>query len=852
MDSNDGQNNLEKNKSNSNSNKDFQRKDLPRKRKKDSFEDNPKLIGETDKKFKTKKSGCLKEGEQIQVESMINDNIKDLNDFFTKNNKASKVDIPEKEKNILKCFLYIDNQKSILCDCKYLVDNIIFKVEEIDDSYIIISIAKKDKGYDRIFLDRNARIMNFIDEKQYIVYIHFIFNSIYLSEVMKEINFESYYTKPEDFKLEIKKYSSDEEEKSSDSNISTVSIENSAKIFYLNSIKNIYKYNTKPIFSKENFNKKYVEKLVQLKDLSNNAKYYFKDISQKFYHFEEYKKLCYHLHRFASYDETFVEYLYGPKCSSKSTFLIYSKNFFKDCQILSLYLDVNCLKSKDNLERKRIISHELLYLFDNIKEMETIEKQKIFHNIPFQNQNPLLYIYYFLKNLFNALKLIDNDKKIIIFIDNIIDKGNNFFQDIENIISLSSDNYKRIKFVLCGNGKYFNQKLIELYKNNSFQTNDLIKNVYILSINEQHKKLLDEFFKYSPRFNDLYKINLSKEEFEEKIINVEKKYLDIYHFSGLFFGEELINKNIKKEDIEENKNIFLEMPFEYFEIIKNNDNSLSFSFFHPIFKKIIKKKIEFEVKKGTLTRLLRDREFPRTFFGICFEKKITLLLMYNKFNLLNLFFEEKDIKEINEIADLKESNYKGPIFQIENKDNPILLLQKNFFGANYDLLILSRDSNNQMHANFVQIGVDKNQDMIDKILKDLYDNSQYYKKNIIRAFGLESELNIKITLLFIFDLDTQRKLYFTTGAKFCIDYKIDFYLFSNDSDYFWTYDIQANKCFKLDNYIPRDIDLKSLIDGINQKEESQKNKIQKINSNRDKNPKKYQFKKIEDFFNKKK
>ena len=226
--------------------------------------------------------------------------------------------------------------------------------------------------------------------------------------------------------------------------------------------------------------------------------------------------------------------------------------------------------------------------------------------------------------------------------------------------------------------------------------------------------------------------------------------------------------------------------------------------------------------------------------------------MYNKFNLLNLFFEEKDIKEINEIADLKESNYKGPIFQIENKENPILLLQKNFFGPNYDLLILSRDSNNQMHANFVQIGVDKNQDMIDKILKDLYDNSQYYKKNIIRAFGLESELNIKITLLFIFDLDTQRKLYFTTGAKFCIDYKIDFYLFSNDSDYFWTYDIQANKCFKLDNYIPRDIDLKSLIDGINQKEESQKNKIQKINSNRDKNPKKYQFKKIEDFFNKKK
>ena len=156
----------------------------------------------------------------------------------------------------------------------------------------------------------------------------------------------------------------------------------------------------------------------------------------------------------------------------------------------------------------------------------------------------------------------------------------------------------------------------------------------------------------------------------------------MYNFSGLFFGEELINKIIKKEDIEENKNknIFFEMPFEYFEIIKNNDNSLSFSFFHPIFQKSIKKKIEFEVKNGTLTRLLREKDgdFPRTFFGICFEKKITLLLKYNKFNLHNLFFEEKNIKEINEIDDLKKGNYDSSIFQLGNRKNPILLFRKIF------------------------------------------------------------------------------------------------------------------------------------------------------------------------------
>ena len=72
----------------------------------------------------------------------------------------------------------------------------------------------------------------------------------------------------------------------------------------------------------------------------------------------------------------------------------------------------------------------------------------------------------------------------------------------------------------------------------------------------------------------------------------------MYNFFGLFFGKKLINKIIKKEDIEENKNkkIFFEMPFEYFEIIKNNDNSLSFSFFHPIFQKSIEKKLNLKLK----------------------------------------------------------------------------------------------------------------------------------------------------------------------------------------------------------------------------------------------------------------
>ena len=527
----------------------------PRKRKTD-VEDNSQISSQKEEILRKKKFPTYSE-EQEQIKSMISLNDKDLSSFI-KNNKTTKVNMPEKEENILACFLYIkNNQKKIINNSNYNAVGITFKVELFSDSFFYIKIGNKDKYDESIGIEKNARIMNFIDEKQDIIYIHFIYNTKYLSKIMEELNFESYYTKPEDFKLEKEKKTSDSDESSSDS---IISFENYATIFNIDSIKFIFKYNTKPIFSKENLDKKYAEKLEKLKDLSNTAKYYFKDINQKFYNFEEYMVMFFHIYKFACYLQTHVEYLFGPKFSSRSTFLIYSKNLFKVFKIFTLYLDVNCLKTKDSLERKRIISHELLYLFENTEEMEAIEKQKIFHGLPYNKENPLIYIYYFLKNLLKAIKKIKSGNTIVIIIDNIIDKDNDLSDIIQNIISLRNSN--NIKFVLCGNGKYFNQKFIELFQNDSIQTNDYSNNAYILSINKKYKEKLDEFLKNSKKFSKLYENNHSKEEFEEKLIDNEKEYLDIYHFSGLFFGEELINKIIKKEDIKENKHIFFEMPFE--------------------------------------------------------------------------------------------------------------------------------------------------------------------------------------------------------------------------------------------------------------------------------------------------
>ena len=107
--------------------------------------------------------------------------------------------------------------------------------------FCFITIRNKGEKYNKIFIENYARIMNFIDNKQKIIHIHFIYNGIYLSEVLKLKNFESYYYKSG------KQNSSDLSENFSDLNISDIFIGDFISIFINYSIKNIYKYNAKPI-----------------------------------------------------------------------------------------------------------------------------------------------------------------------------------------------------------------------------------------------------------------------------------------------------------------------------------------------------------------------------------------------------------------------------------------------------------------------------------------------------------------------------------------------------------------------------------------------------------------------------
>ena len=252
----------------------------------------------------------------------------------------------------------------------------------------------------------------------------------------------------------------------------------------------------------------------------------------------------------------------------------------------------------------------------------------------------------------------------------------------------------------------------------------------------------------------------------------------IYSFYELFFSEELDNKAFTHEKIEEGRDCFIKFPLEYF-IIKikkvEQDELISFKFYNTSFKKCFKNIIGFEIDKGTLTKLLQREDYPRTFLGICFEKLITLLLMHNKLNLHNLKFIKNNIKEIKKISQLKEENYDGPVFSDVNVNEPILLVQEDFFGPLYDLLIITKRNNNY-YSDFVQIGVDKTMDQINNINDAIKSKYNIYQKNIYKAFGINSDF---ISALFIFDYETQKSRNYSTGFQICKSKSINFYLFSS-------------------------------------------------------------------------
>ena len=222
-------------------------------------------------------------------------------------------------------------------------------------------------------------------------------------------------------------------------------------------------------------------------------------------------------------------------------------------------------------------------------------------------------------------------------------------------------------------------------------------------------------------------------------------------------------------------NLFDLLPYEYLVFEKKDHNKISIKFHNNIYKLAVKKRISSSIKDTTLNDFMKNWN-NRIIKGIFEEKLLTLFISYNKLGIQNLIFSEENRLEIYEIYKLKDNCYKKTN-QTLQFDNPIIITQENYMGKNYDLLLLLPSQFGYI-AYFIQIDLNKSKDQIDSIKNDITKNESKYIKGIKELIGYNI---VQIKLVFIFDKETQNNSIKTksfSGAEFCLNNKILFYLFS--------------------------------------------------------------------------
>ena len=703
-------------------------------------------------------------------------------------NKPKNYQIVERgksEEKLMKCFNYISSHDDLRKDDIILIENSIkFRIIKLQP--IIIEINQEE-----FIFHKNSRELIFVDDR--IIYKRFIYCKKNFLDVLEELGFKSFYTRSKKINKDNIEEIFDEKENELIADGSEISIDDPSIIFIDKTINIIYKQNQRPILRKENYNKRFNRKIKYLKDLNQNSEYYYgENKNQKFFELNEYINASLNISTF--FDSTFgkILYMFGPKGCSKTTFLLYLINTLRGIDEGILYINYNYIKNRIFSELKKIIYHEILYFCQNIEEMNKIEEYKIFKGIGI-NENKMSIIYQLLVNLFDAIAIDNHDVESfnrIIIIDNIYytDEMNEeikVLKSIKNLIKNKKDNYK---LIICGRGKYFNNKFIAKYKEAKIYINEKIYNY----INNEYMYI------FSTNFNEDSITENSINNLEESIIDEEITELDNYSFFPLFFSEELHDRFLPFEEVINDDNLLKDMPLEFFKMAFE-EKGIRFSFFNEIFKISIKNKIEYKVECGALIYLLRSKNYPRTVFGVCFEKLIILLLKNNQLNLNNLKFEKENIKEISEIVKFKEKGINfDSMFKDVNKDKPILLIQKNFFGALYDLIIIIK-YNDLLYCNLLKIGRDKNISHISEILNDQKENNMTYLNNISKSFNIN--LN-NISLVFIFDLEKQIETNFSSGVKYCEQMGIKYYLFSFKQGKLCLYDEESESVTMVEKYIP--------------------------------------------------
>ena len=590
---------------------------------------------------------------------------------------------------------------------------------------------------------------------------------IYSLEYLKKVFYE--------FKIE---YYSIKDEKLDNSLDSQISDEEILNIFTNTEIKSIYRI--KSSFEKylDKFRKRYSEKYKTISDISLNAEYYYpqnyKDnINLTIY--KEYEKDF----RQKLYSNNII-YLFGPKGTSKSIFLMNFCLLYNIRNNPTLYINYQVMKNLELKERKNIFKKEMVYLFFEETIFKSFYEYK-YHKIIKKEICLLRALKTFVTDMMGVYKNTFKSK-VTLIIDNFNENEKQIYDEMEELIKLVKDNKNKIRLILSGHSKFLNDKLKLFIENKSFKSTidgQILMQFYL--------KLEGDEIKSLPAFN--YKKNINPSELEETLLKEEVDYCKKFNVFGMHYSVINNGNNIKLEEL---KDYFDILPIDYLIFKINEDNSIIFNFHNKIYSKAVNNSIKVKMKETSLKVLLKEINEAQLIKGIYEEKLLTLLISYNKLYLNNMKTSENNLLEIKQIVDFKKNSVPTITNKIE-EGKAIIITQELFNGQHYDLLVLISENDNDIiyyTAYMIQIGTNKIKKQIDTIKDDFEKYKKNYKNGIKTYIGNNIRLK-DIQLVFIFDKNSQEKLKILKkandafGSKYCISQKIKFCLFSTIDYYLY-------------------------------------------------------------------
>ena len=404
-----------------------------------------------------------------------------------------------------------------------------------------------------------------------------------------------------------------------------------------------------------------------------------------------------------------------------------------------LYFNFKVLDSKNNNKKKKIILRECMHLFEEYNEFKEFINEafkiKGYKDILtiIKEFNCLISEYTLTqdKNMIESKFYLENPVIVLDDYDDINMEDNRI--DATFINQLCYYSKDKVKYIICGNGKFINKILYEY----------LIEEIcdYEYEINYFN----DFDFKINNKKVNNLLLEVSKKNWEE---NFKKNIEKIYSKETIVQNLIILNELIKIKYQFKSKDRLLEIiPRQYLNIIQDKD--LKYITFEYQFPEMMNN-FQTQIKLHLLENYTINKNYINNnwIYGHVIEGLIIGLFEVNK--LINdLEFPKENIIEVDSIFNIeKEEKIKNIL------DNYPILIKQRKQGQDYDFGIVLR-KNDFNYGILIQVGLNKEKSEINNIYINSFLRYYILKDGISNVIGRNID---HLSLLFFFEHEIQNDL----------------------------------------------------------------------------------------------